>query len=217
MWLGEMIVCLSSVIALGCGIYTLIFKKPPMFFQLIIGAIACHILGYLFDICEFFTQGTLSGGYTIGYLGSIGCFLFLLTAGFGYLDGIMDDRTGAMRKSRLIALLAPLFAVALLVVNMLSDIPTKIKIAYFVLWIPAMFNSYFCLKHAILPDMGFGFVKAIRPYNIAALTFTLLQLVHLTLWSFFGWVVILISGIFFGLSIVLMMIMARRGAEKWTI
>ena len=78
-----------------------------------------------------------------------------------------------------------------------------------------MFCAYFNLKHAIIPDMGFGFVKAIRPYNIAALSFTFLQLIHLTLWNFCGWIVLLISGIVFGCSCIAVIVMADKGVKKW--
>ena len=215
--IGDLIVLLMSIVAFFYGIRMIISKKPPLYFQLIVCSVACYILGYLFDVCEYFVTGFYEGGYLIGYLGPFGCFLFLLTAGFSYMDGIMDDRTPNMKKFRYIAFAAPVFCILLLIPNIVANIPNATKIAYTVIWIPAMASSYFNLKHAILPDMGFGFVRAIRPFNIAALIFTFLELVHFTLWNFYGWEVLLVSGIFLGSSCIIMMIMADRGVEKWAL
>lgn len=217
MGLGDRIVFLSAIIALGYGVFAVGFQRTALYFKLIVGAIFCHFLGFLFDICEYYTSGTLSEGFTISYLGSIGCFLFLLTANFAYLDGVIDDRTPAMKKSRFFALLAPLCVILILVLNFFADVPLDTKICYAVLFFPAIFSSYYNLKHAIIPDMGFGFVKAIRPFNMIAFTFTILQLVHLTLWNFCGWLPLLVSGILLSVSSILMMILARRGVKKWTL
>ena len=215
--LGDGVVVLMSAVALIYGIYMVISKRLPLYFQLSIGVIACLMLGYIFDICDYIVNGVLTEGYLIGYLGSVGSFLFLLTASIGYMDGIMDDSSPRMKRCRYVALIAPVLVVLLWIPNILVDIPTGTKIMYTVLWIPAMFSSYFNLKHAIIPDMGFGFVKAIRPFNIAALCFTFLQLIHLTLWNYCGWIPLLISGIVFGSSCMAMIIAADKGVKKWVL
>lgn len=213
--LGDGVVVLLAAVALVYGFYLLISRKLPLYFQLSMATIACLLLGYIFDICDYIVNGLIGEEYMIGYLGSIGSFLFLLTASIGYMDGILDDRTHQMRKSRYIALIAPVIAVALWVPNMLANVPIETKVVYSILWVPAMFSSYFNLKHAIIPDMGFGFVKAIRPFNVAALSFTFLQLIHLTLWNYCDWIPLLISGIIFGTSCVVMIVMADKGVKNW--
>lgn len=215
--IGDGVVVLMCAIAMAYGFYMSLSRKLPLYFQLSMAAIACLMLGYIFDICDYIVNGVLEEGYLIGYLGSIGSFLFLLTASIGYMDGIIDDGTPQMLKCRYTALLAPAVAVALWVPNMFADALISTKIIYSILWIPAMCSSYFNLKHAIIPDMGFGFVKAIRPFNIAALSFTFLQLIHLTLWNFCGWIPLLISGIVFGSSCIVMIVMADKGVKKWVL
>ena len=215
--LGDQIVLIMSLSALLYGIYLLISRKPPLYFRLIVAAVGCHILGYLFNVCEYFVTGGLSGVNLIRYLGSIGCFLFFLTTSYGYMDGIMDDKTPQMRKARVLALAAPVFLIALLIPNILFGTSLMVKIPYTILWIPAILSSYFNLKHAIIPDMGFGFVKAIKPFNVAALAFTVFQLVHLTLWNFCDWMPLLISGILFGSSCVAMIVTADKGIKKWAL
>ena len=215
--IGDGIVLLMAIIAFFYGIRMIITKKPPLYFQLILCSVACYILGYLFDLCEYLVTGSFTSSYLIGYLGSLGCFLFLLTAGYGYMDGIMDDRTPNMKKCRYIALVAPFLAILLLIPNLVSDIPNTTKIAYTIIWIPALLSTYFNLKHAIIPDMGFGFVIAIRPFNIAALVFTFLELIHFTLWNFCDWKILMVSGILLGSSCITMMVMADRGVKKWAL
>lgn len=215
--LGDGVVVFLSIVALIYGFYRLVSKKLPLYFQLSMVAIACLLLGYVFDICDYIVNGVLSDGYLIGYLGSIGSFLFLLTASVGYMDGIMDDGSPKIKKSRLVALIAPAICLTLWVPNIFANVPISTKIVYSILWIPAMFSAYFNFKHAIIPDMGFGFVKAIRPFNVAALSFTFLQLIHLTLWNFCGWIPLLISGMIFGSSCVAMVVAAEKGVKKWVI
>ena len=215
--LGDGVVVLLAAIGIIYGICMLITKKLPFYFQLSICTVGCLMLGYIFDICDYIVNGMNSNEYFIGYLGSIGSFLFLLTASVGYMDGIIDDGTPQMKKCRGMALVAPILAAILLVLNMFANVPISTKVVYFVLWIPAMYCSYFNLKHAIVPDMGFGFVKAIRPFNIAALSFTFLQLIHLTLWNFCGWIPLLISGIVFGCSCIVMIVMADKGVKEWAL
>ena len=91
--LGDGVVVLLSIGALIYGLYMMITRKPPLYFQLSMAAVACLLLGYIFDICYYIVHGFLQEGYMIGYLGSIGSFLFLLTASVGYMDGILDDGT----------------------------------------------------------------------------------------------------------------------------
>lgn len=215
--LGDGIVVLLALVAVIYGLRMMMSKKLPLYFQLCVASVACLMLGYIFDICDYFVNGFLTEGYIIGYLGSIGSFLFLLTASIGYMDGIMDDGSPKMIKCRYIALIAPAIAIVLWGVNMAADAHMMTKVIYSVLWIPAMFSSYFNLKHIIIPDMGFGFVKAIRPFNASALAFTFLQLIHLTIWNYCGWLPLLISGIIFGVSCIVMVITSNKGVVKWVL
>ena len=215
--LGDFITLALGLIALIYLIITLIKENKGVYFQTIACAIACHVLSYLYDVCEILTTGTLSEGFTIGYLGVIGCYLFLLTANYGCMDGIIDDGTPIMKKSKKLAWFAPITATALLVLNFFADIPLETKQYYFFVWIPATISSYYNLKHAIAPDMGFGFIKAIRPFNLAALAFTMLNLLHFTAWNYAGWQILTITGTLAGISSLVMATMAKRGVKRWTI
>jgi hypothetical protein len=212
---GDGVVVLMSIVALIYGLYTLISRRQPLFFQLSMAAVACLLLGYIFDICYYIIHGLVEEGYVIGYLGSIGSFFFLLTASIGYMDGIIDDGSPKIKKCRYIALVGPILATVLWIPNMFADIPIRTKVVYSILWIPGMLSMYFNLKHTIVPDMGFGFVKAIRPFNLVAFFFSFLQLIHLTLWNYCDWIPLLVSGTIFGASCILMIVMANRGVKRW--
>ena len=43
------------------------------------------------------------------------------------------------------------------------------------------------------------------------------QLIHLTLWNYCDWIPLLISGIVFGASAFIMIVMADKGVKKWTL
>ena len=215
--IGDGVVVLMSLATLIYGLRMTVRGKLPLYFQLSMAAIACLLLGYVFDVCYYIVHGLVEEGYMIGYLGSIGSFLFLLTASVGYMDGIMDDGSPEIKKCRYIALIGPVIGALLWVPNMFADTPVITKVVYTILWIPALCCLYYNLKHAIIPDMGFGFVKAIRPFNVAAIAFTILKLIHLTLWNFCGWIPLLISGIVFGTSGIIMIVMADKGVREWTL
>lgn len=71
-----------------------------------------------------------------------------------------------MRSARIIALIAPLFAVLLYIPNaVIEEVAISTKAVYALVWIPAIFSVYFNLKHAIIPDLDFGFIKAIPICN----------------------------------------------------
>ena len=134
------------------------------------------------------------------------------------MDRIVDDGTPVMRPARIIALIAPICAILLLIPNVaMDDLPTKTKIAVALVWIPALFSLYFNLKHAIIPDCDFGFIKAIKPYNVLATALGFSELLCLTAWDYLYAVPLVISTVVFAILCVSMMIAAKKGAEKWTI
>ena len=78
--IGDGVVVLMSIVALVYGLYVSSLRKMPLYFVLSMATVACLLLGYIFDICDYIVNVSLPEGYLIGYLGSIGSFLFLLTA-----------------------------------------------------------------------------------------------------------------------------------------
>ena len=218
MWIAELVPLFA---ALGSFIYGLnkFFKKgKPLFLQSITMAMGCHALGSIYHLCQTLTTEEVLEGFTPAYLGRIGFFLFLITASYGQMDRIVDDGSKKIKPSRYIALIAPVCAILLYLPNgTMEDLPIETKIAVLLVWLPAIVSVYYNLKHAIIPDCDFGFIKAIKLYNICAVCLGFAELLCLTAWDYLYNTQLVICSIVFALLCVAMMHAAKKGAEKWTI
>ena len=216
--IAETVPLFATLFSLIYGLRHFFKKGKPLFLQTITLAMGCHLLGSIYHLCQSLTSDVLIEGFTPAYLGRIGFFLFLITASYGQMDKIVDDGSPKMKPSRYIALIAPICAVLLYIPNcIIEDVPIDTKIVYALVWIPAVVAVYFNLKHAIIPNMDFGFIKAIKPYNILTLCLSFSELVCLTTWDYYEMIPLAASSIVFGAFCISMMISAKRGAEKWTI
>ena len=209
--------------SLGTFIYGVkhFFKKGKAYYlQIVTMAFGCYAMGSLYYLCQSITAEEVPEGFTAAYLGRIGFFLFLFTANFGQMDGLLDDRTPAFKKFRYIALIAPIAVALLYVPCILTDMLLSTKISLVFMWIAAMCSSYYNFKHAIISDLGYGFVKAIRPYNICALILTFAELILHILWANaddFGFVIIAVISALFSIMCAVTMVALKRGVEKWKI
>ena len=215
---AELIPLLATLFATVYGLRHFFKKGKPVFLQSLTMAMASHTLGSMYHLCQSLTTDLLVEGFTPAYLGRIGFFLFLITGAYGQLDGIIDDGSAKMRPARILALLAPLCALLLFIPNaILEDVPTVTKVVYGLVWIPAGFSLYFNLKHAIVPDLDFGFIKAIRPYNLVAVLLGFAELLCLTAWDYYDPLWMAASSVLFAALCVATVITAGKGVEKWTI
>ena len=181
-------------------------------------AMGSHTLGSIYHVCQTLTTETHLVGFTPAYLGRIGFFLFFLAASYGQMDRIVDDGAKNLRPARIIALAAPLCAILLYLPNgLMEDLPTATKIAVLLVWMPAIFSLYYNLKHSIIPDLDFGFVKAIKPYNILAVCLGFSELLWLTAWDYLYNIQLVITSVVFAGLCVALMIAAKKGAERWKI
>jgi hypothetical protein len=218
---GGIAVLVPLFAALFSFIYGLkhFFKKgKPLFLQTITMAMGSHALGSIYHLCQSLTSDIRIEGFTPAYLGHMGFFLFFLTASFGQMDRIVDDGSAAMKPSRWIASLAPLGTALLYISFAISQGGAlQTKVVYGFVWVPAAVAVYFHLKHAMIPDMDFGFIKAIKPYNILALCLCFSELIYLIAWSYSNMVVLGISATVFGVLCICTMVAAKKGSDKWTI
>lgn len=218
LWIAELAPLTATLFSLIYGLKHFFKKGKPLCLQSITMAMASHSLGSIYHLCQTLTNASIVDGFTPAYLGRIGFFLFILTASYGQLDKIVDDGSSQMRPARWIALLAPLLAILLYIPNVLpSDIPTPTKVVYAFVWLPAIISVYFNLKHAIIPDLDFGFIKAFKPYNVFVLCLGFAELLCLTAWDYYYPLQMAVSSLVFGVLCVCTMIAAKKGVEKWTI
>lgn len=217
-WIAELVPLFATVFSFIYGLKHFFKKGKPLFMQTITMAMGSHALGCVYHLCQTLTSDVLIEGFTPAYLGRIGFFLFFLTASYGQMDRIVDDGSAKMKLSRYIALLAPICAVLLYIPNgILQEVPIQTKVVYAFVWVPAVAAVYFHLKHAMIPDMDFGFIKAIKPYNFLALFLCFAELVCLTAWDYYDMVPLAVSAVLFGVLCICTMAAAKKGVEKWTI
>ena len=218
MWIAELAPLSATLFSFIYGITKFFKRGKPLFLQSITMAMGSHALGSIYHLCQTLATETVLEGFTPAYLGRIGFFLFFLVASYAQMDRIVDDGTKQMRPARYVSLIAPLAAILLYLPNgLMDDLPVATKIATLLVWLPAVFSLYFNLKHAIIPDLDFGFVKAIKPYNVLAVCLGFAELLCLTAWDYLYDVPLVISSVAFAGLCVAMMIAAKKGAERWTI
>ena len=218
LWIADLVPLSATMFSFVYGLNKFFKKGKPLFLQSITMAMGCHALGSIYHLCQTLTTEEVLEGFTPAYLGRIGFFLFLITASYGQMDRIVDDGSREVRPSRYIALIAPLCATLLYLPNCtMEDLPLATKIAVLLVWLPGIFSVYFNLKHAIIPDCGFGFIKAIKPYNILAMCLGFAELICLTAWDYLYNLPLVLASVLFAILCVAMMVAAKKGAEKWTI
>ena len=218
LWIAELLPLSATLFSFIYGLKHFFKKGNPLFLQSITMAMGCHALGSIYHVCQTLTTETVLDGFTPAYLGRIGFFLFLITASYGHMDRIVDDGSKAVRPSRFIALIAPLCAVLLyLPSGFMEELPVATKVSVLLVWIPATFSVYYNLKHAIIPDLDFGFIKAIKPFNILATCLGFAELLCLTAWDYLYGLQLVITAIVFAGLCISTIIAAKKGAEKWTI
>ena len=216
--IAEIVPLFATLFSLIYGLKHFFKKGKPLFLQTITLAMGSHALGSIYHLCQSLTSDILMEGFTPAYLGRIGFFLFILTASYGQMDRIVDDGSSKMKPSRYIAIIAPICAALLYIPNyMIDEVPLQTKVVYAFVWIPAVIAVYFNLKHAIIPNMDFGFIKAIKPYNILALFLCFSELICLTAWDYYEIVPLAISAVVFAVFCICTMVAAKKGVEKWTI
>jgi hypothetical protein len=216
--IAELVPLFGAIVSFIYGLKHFFKKGKPLFLQTITMAMGSHALSSIYHLCQSLTSDVLIEGFTPAYLGRIGFFLFFITASYGQMDRIVDDDSSNMKRSRWIALLAPICAVLLYIPNgIIQDVPIQTKVVYGFVWLPAVIAVYFNLKHAMIPDMDFGFIKAMKPYNIFALCLCFSELICLTAWDYYYMVPLAVSSVIFGVLSICTMVAAKRGAEQWTI
>lgn len=220
-YIANIVPLLFSVSAFCYGVANFFKKGKALYLQLITLGIGCYALGSFYHLCQTLTGSVVVEGFTAAYLGRMGFFLFLFTANFGQINGIVDDRTSKMAYARRIAFLAPLAVALLYVPCMLANVSLATKISIGLVWICAMPSTYFNLKHALIKDDGFGFVKAIRPYNISALLLSFAELIFIVLWvcpqSTYMFIALATISVIFGILGVVTVTKLKKGVEAWII
>ena len=171
--IANIIVCVCALAGFIYGGIRFFRPKKALYAQMITLSLGCIAFGRLFNIVRLLTDGNLTDHFQLGFLGLIGSLMFFFSANYGTVDSLLDDRSKEFTKYRLIALAAPVAAILMYVgLFLLSEVSDLWKIMGAVLTVFVMVASYFNLKHLIFPDVDFGVVKCLRPYNLLALIYS---------------------------------------------
>jgi len=213
----ELLLLLGPIIGFIYGFICCCRRKTPLFNQLVVAALGCMMLSRLYEFVIFLTTGSLPESFNLSVLGDAGGFLFLLSASFGQMDGLVDDRKKENRKYRLIPLIAPLLIIAISIALYLIKQDMTVIFFVFPVFLVTLFSSYYNLKHLIFPDVELGILKSIRSYNGFTLfgTFSYILLC-------FGEVVeqtwiFTIGAFFVAFWYILVFPVLKGGSDKWTL
>ena len=214
---------IANIIGFVCALFGFIFggikffrPRQALYAQMITLALGCNAFGRLFYIVRLLTGGFITGSVQLGFFGIVGSFMFFFSSNFGTLDSLLDDKSKEFKKFRLISLIAPAVFLAMYILFFFTaDISTIWKILGAVLTIFAAMSAYYNLKHLIFPDVDFGVVKCLRPYNLLVLVYTLSVFVECIGLSRDNAVLTLICCIVTGVISAAMMPLIVRGLKKW--
>ena len=213
----EIIICVIIGVSFIYGIHSFFKKGIAMYAQLITCAIGCFALSRIFRVVTIATTGTIPIGFHVGYFGSFGCFLFLLSANYGIMNNLLDDGSKAYTKYRLISLIAPVVFSIGCIILMLSDLAVGGKVVLLIMHIPSSISSYYCMKILLLPDNDFGFAKAIKPTNACSLAFTFLNTIYIFVSVRGDDMAMMIVGVLMALSCFATILVTKRGVKRWII
>lgn len=214
---SELIAFSISVISLVFGYISLHKEKMPRYFQQYVCAVGCYMLEELWVIVNsLLGNGAENGLVTVRLFGFFGCLCFMLSANAHEFDKLVDEGT-ALRK-KIPALLAPAELLALFAVYVIM--PAEGKTVFrvmcaFICLSPALFASYFSLKHLLLPNDAMGYLEAIRGIDILALVFYTANFAYSIAYECFSNIIMGIYDIFLAVILLAIVIQCRKGARKW--
>lgn len=236
----QALVGIAALLAFSYGLARGLRPATPLFFRIVTFGFGCYALGAGYDALLIalidanalpelaLIQGTFplqgaeatsllaaGGEFSIGLLGYAGLFFFLGSSYYGALDSLADGREPAYRPYRAASLLAPAaigaMAGALCASGTLSPLAA-------VALLPVAFTAYFAAKHLVIPDVEFGIIRVMRPYNACILALCLAQPAALitpgdSLTHLLHFAALAVTA----LTILAALPLAHRGVAKWFI
>ena len=216
--ISNIITCVCAFAGFIYGIIKFFKPKKAVYAQMIALAVGCVAFGRLYQVVRLLTGGDMFNGFQLGVFGVVGSLLFLFSANFGAMDSLADDKSKKFLKYRIISIAAPAAALAWYILFiLLTDLPQSVKIASAMVTVFVMAASYFNLKHLIFPDVDYGVIKCLRPYNLLALIYSFLCLAETNVIGLGNEIGILITDIMIGAVQLGVVISVERGMKKWTI
>ena len=144
-----------SVAAFVYGVLHILRKNAPNYFKLYVFAVGCYMLEELWFIVFFFlAKGIYDAIVTVRLFGVFGCLCFMLSSNANEFDKLVDEWNN--RKIKILSFSAPLLLVVMYSVFLLlcgDKMSAAEKAVGFLSISPAIFASYFSMKHLLLPGI----------------------------------------------------------------
>ena len=204
--------------ALACVLYggwACIRRKQPLFFKLLLYAMASYLLGTLFTASYALVYGHAPSGFHVGILGYMGTYFFLLSSYYGAINRLADGGGARYRGYRLVSAAGPVLVLALLI-RSVRTAGAGACLVFAILCVPIAPTLYFSMKHLILPDVDLGIIRVMRPYNACVILFCMVQVLAqapVCSGSSFRAVMSVLSAVL----LMTLLPMAEMGVRKWFI
>lgn len=215
--ISNIFVCVCAFISFVYGITQFFKPKKAIYAQMIVLGVGCIFFGRLYQVVRLLTGGDIANEFQLGILGVIGSLMFFFSANFGAMDSLADDGSKEYKKYRIIALAAPLTALALYVFFLLlGDVSRLWKILGAVMTLFIMQTTYYNLKHLIFPDVEYGVINCLKPYNALVLFYALLCIADMIALTRENEIVVAAVSAQIGITVLLTVPMLVKGVRKWT-
>lgn len=203
-----------SVIAFIYGLLKVYTQKAPFYFKMIISAVGCYALEELWVIVQAVCN-IESSFISVRLIGVFGCFCTFLTANGKGIDKIVDDGIEKNKLAKMIAFVAPVAFVVLFCLYTIMAIKS-VTISYiiipFIMFLPLILDSYYELKHLIIPMDDLKLLKAIRPISALILFEYIISFSYLFIQSE---TFELCADILSAIVMAVIVILSEKGAKKW--
>ena len=195
-----------------------IFRKSiPMYFQLIVCAVSCNALAYLYNFLINLVMNDGNGWMYLGDWGNLGMQIFFLAANFGQFDSIIDGNNEKFKKQRRLAFIAPavLLAIRIPALLNLNAFVLNEKILLVIVTVIVMLASYFCLKMILIRDPEDIFLEGVKPANACALLYFLTDQIYLLSTMYELKTLKIILGYCLYIILIAIPLAADWGSRKW--
>ncbi len=213
----ELLAFSITVAAFGYGAFHIFRKEIIDYFKFYICAIGCYMLEELwFIVNSLLGSSSRDGLLTVRLVGYFGCLCFMLSANAKTFDKVVDE--GKNKKARISALIAPAGLIALYAAFAFSpinaDSAARIIIG-FVSICPALFASYYNLKHLLLPEDAMGFLRITRSINVLALVFYAANYIYPLINLYFSKTIMSVYDLALAVVLLALAILCKKGVVKW--
>lgn len=192
-------------------------KKVALFNQMAVCAVGCFMFARLYCVVEYLCRRTQATGFNVSYIGMLGGFMFMFSASYGQMNGLVDGGEKENFKYRLISALAPVAVMAMIALVLTSNAVFGVKFIFVLVLAAIALSSYYNLKFILIPDVDMGILKSIRGYNLVALilcVFSAGELVFTAIGNDVGmYGCMLVSAV---MTLILVPVLSK-GSRRWTL